>query len=206
MGKVDSCRAIIPLGAAEEEMGNWPEVVPSHSTADFSKAGLQILLAFDLERTIYSKPILDSFLSPLNTYFGQQFFGKMQLSLMNCFSHMSLSLYRKFRVIYLTCSRDVRQRLQLFSILTGVFPLLGSVHWWGLLAMDRHRRKMQYLDTYQTLRFVGRAESKVIQWWWYVTDCTLGPIGPRTFLPLLPFMRQNERRSMKSIHTLKMVL
>lgn len=126
-------------------MGNWSVVVLNQSTADFPRAVLQIILAFDLERTIYSNTILDSFVSSLNRlfYFGQQFFGKMQLPLMNCFSQLSLSLYRKFRVSYLTCSRGGRLRLQLFSILTGCSVCSGRISsLMGLLAMDRHKRKM----------------------------------------------------------------
>lgn len=76
-------------------MGTWPVVVLSQNPADLPKAALQIILAFDLERTIYSNTILGSFLSSVNPlfYFGQQFFGKMQLSLMNCFPQLSLSLH-----------------------------------------------------------------------------------------------------------------
>lgn len=94
-------------------MGNQLVKVLSQSTADFLKAVLQIILTFDLKKTTYSDPILDSFLSALNLlfYFGQQFFGIMQLSLMNCFSQLSLSMYQKFRVIWSTCSRRIRLRL-----------------------------------------------------------------------------------------------
>lgn len=98
-GKGGSCWIVLPLGAAEDEMGNRPVVVLSQSTADFQKAVLQIILTFDLERTIYFDTILDSFLPALNLlfYFGQQFFGKMQLSSTNCFSQLSLSLYQKIQ-------------------------------------------------------------------------------------------------------------
>lgn len=50
-------------------LASYPLVVLSQSTADFLKAVPQITLTFDLKKTTYSNPILDSFLSALNLLF-----------------------------------------------------------------------------------------------------------------------------------------